>query len=281
MSSLPLARRVVLAVLDGVRPDALARLGDSHWSRLARQGLATMEATTVSPSVTAAAMSSLLTGASPAVHGLQSDRFHIPRPRGRVDPMPQVLRRHALPTSAFLTRVPFLFRGLSKRIAARIGVSSPSFSGRTADDVLVAARWALREQRSGLVFMHWPDADRAGHARGWMSDEYLAAVHSLDLALGRLAAAIGAPENQDTLLIALADHGGGGIDPRNHDSIHPLDRTIPILLAGSGLAAGSLRPGASLLDVPPTVLTALGVPVPTCYAGRSLVERDAATLNVA
>lgn len=270
MSNTCTARRVVLVVLDGVRPDALASLGASHWARLAATGRSTMRGNTVTPSVTAAAMASLLTGSAPAVHGLQSDRVHIPRAHGVLDPMPNVLKRRGLPTSVFLTHIPWLFRGLARRIAHRVGVRSPSFSGCGADEVLHAARAALRYQQHGLIVMHWPDADRAGHAHGWMSDPYLAAVRTLDDALGRLGALLGIPNDAHTLLIALADHGGGGIDPRDHDSADPKDRTIPILIAGAGVARGALADGAHLLDIPATVLDALGVPVPPCYGGRSL-----------
>lgn len=76
-------RRVVLVVLDALRPDAFDL---STLCQLARTGASTMAATTIQPSVTFCAMASLLTGVAPAVHGLDSDRLRIPRPRGRILP---------------------------------------------------------------------------------------------------------------------------------------------------------------------------------------------------
>lgn len=262
-------RRVVLVVLDGLRPDAIPRYGLKHLSALARSGASTMFARTVTPSVTACAMASLITGAAPERHGLQSDRFHIPRPRGTLDPLPRVLARHAMPFSAFLAHMPFPFSGIAHRIAAHAGVSHARFSGETCDDILAAAQSTLREQRRGLVLLHWPDGDRAGHASGWMSGPYEDAAHRMDGALGALVREVGL-DDPATLLIAMADHGGGGARPDHHDSEHPLDRTIPIILAGGSVRPGDIAPGASLLDVPPTICWALGIPQPRSFAGFPL-----------
>lgn len=265
-------RRVILVVLDGLRGDAIAMLALPTWSRLARSGASTLAGATVLPSVTAAAVASLLTGVAPTVHGLASDRFHVPHSRGPIEPLPALLTRAGLPTSAFLARLPFCWRGVARRIATRLGIGSRSFSGTCASDILHAARAALARQRTGLILLHWPDADRAGHRHGWMSPPYLAAAGDLDEALGRLVALTGVLDEPSTLLIALADHGGGGFNRYDHDSAHPLDRSIPVLLCGGGVARTELR-DVSLLDIPATILWALGLPIPAGYAGRPL--RDA------
>jgi arylsulfatase A-like enzyme len=270
MEPRPDVRRVVLVVLDGLRADAIPTLDLRCWNRLARGGASSLAGSTVSPSVTAAAMASLLTGAPPEVHGLRSDRFHLPRSRGPVHPLPRVLADAGLPTSGFIAELPVLFRGLGKRIARQLGVGAPYLAGNNAPEILFRARARLAEQQRGLLIFHWPDCDRAGHETGWMSDEYAQAAHRLDETLGLLSALAEVEHDPRTLLIALADHGGGGVDPRNHESAHPLDRTIPLLLVGGGAAGELMSP--SLLDVPATVLWALGVPLPTSYVGRPLVE---------
>jgi arylsulfatase A-like enzyme len=147
-----------------------------------------------------------------------------------------------------------------------------TFVGRTAPEILLAARATLQQQRCGLILFHWPDADRAGHEHGWMSAAYREAARRLDATLGLLASLTGIVDDPCTVLIALADHGGGGARPREHDSAHAFDTTIPIVIAGGQVSCGELAPCSSLLDVPATVLWALGVPVPATYAGRPLVE---------
>jgi predicted AlkP superfamily phosphohydrolase/phosphomutase len=106
-------RRVVLVVLDGLRPDAIDAFSLLHLLALEGAGASTRTATTVAPSVTAAAMGSLLTGVPPQMHGLTSDRFHIPRPTGTVHPLPATLLAAGFTTSAFLARPHLLYRRLA------------------------------------------------------------------------------------------------------------------------------------------------------------------------
>lgn len=266
----PPIRRVVLVVLDGLRPDAIPRFDLVHSAALARQGASTMLGRTVSPSVTACAMASLLTGAPPERHGLRCDRFHIPRATGSTHPLPRVLAEHGLPSSAFLARLPMMFIPIGHRIAAHVGMKA-RFAGRGAQDIVTVAQATLRTQRQGLILLHFPDADRIGHAHGWMSDSYAAAARDMDAALGRVIAEV-RTDDPSTLIIALADHGGGGARRDHHDSEHPLDRTIPVIMAGGAVRRGPLLAGTSLLDVPPTVLAALGVPQPESYPGVALTE---------
>lgn len=264
--------RVIVAVLDGLRPDAIPLYNLRHIDRLSREGASTFAATTVDPSVTAAAMTSLLTGVPPQTHGLTSERFHIPRPRGPLDPLPQLLGRYGLPSTACLATLPRAYRGLGQRIAARLGFTATRFAGDSAAEILTATRDVIDQQRRGLILFHWPDADRAGHTHGWMSNEYGVAARRLDAALGLLAAIAEAATDRSTVLIALADHGGGGLCRTHHDSAHRHDRTIPIVVVGGAVRPGPLAPSASLLDVPATVAWALGVTPPPSYAGRPLTE---------
>jgi predicted AlkP superfamily pyrophosphatase or phosphodiesterase len=264
--------RVVLVVLDGLRPDAVDAFDLRNLRRLARAGAFTPAARTVAPSVTAAATASLFTGVHPERHGIQCDRFGLPRGVGGLDLLTRTLAQAGHLTAAFAARVPWRWRWLARQLARAAGVQRVGLRGADAAGILADAAPTLRERRPGLVFLHWPDADRAGHAHGWMSPEYGAAARALDGALGELAGLAGVPADPGTLLIALADHGGGGLLRDDHDSDHPADRTIPILLAGGGAAPCRLRPDAHLVDVPATVLWALGVPVPASFAGRPLAE---------
>ena len=264
----PIARRVVIVVLDGLRPDAIERFELAHLDALIARGASSLDATTVAPSVTVAAMTSLVTGVSPATHGLASDRLFIPRPKPGIIALPEHLARSGVPSRAFMGSVPVIFRGVAGRIARRLGLSGLHLGGNCAAEILAGARPTLHSHHRGLVLLHWPDADRAGHDHGWMSPVYAQACRRLDESLGALVSMIDEPE---TLLIALADHGGGGRVANDHESSHPLDRTIPLMLAGSGVVHGPLGP-STLLDVPPTMLFALGLDIPDCLEGRVLDE---------
>jgi predicted AlkP superfamily pyrophosphatase or phosphodiesterase len=265
-------RRVVLVVLDGLRPDAVDRFDLTHVRGLSAASASTMSARTVTPSVTAAAMASIFSGVPPAYHGLESDRFHIPRSRGPMHLIPRLLADAGQPTSAFIHHVPFLYAALAKRIARHVGVTKAHFGGECAEAILAAAQPTLEQQRRGLIMLHWPDADRAGHEHGWMSAGYERGARALDASLGTLVAQLDLARDPATLLIAFSDHGGGGAVYNDHDSDHPLDQTIMCMLAGAAVEPRELTGPVSLLDIPATILWSLGVARPASYAGRALIE---------
>ncbi len=272
MAASPRLSRVIVVVLDGLRADAVPLFHMEHLTRLARRGAATFSAQTVAPSVTAAAMGSLLTGVRPADHGLVSDRFSVPRPRAALQPLPRLLAAQGIATHAFLAALPFGYGALATRLARTLGVTRATFRGKDSTGILAASRASLEREEPGFFLFHWPDADRAGHAHGWTSRAYAAAVRRTDESLGMLDLVSGASRDPGTLLVAMADHGGGGAVARDHDSAHPHDRTIPLVLAGGRVVSGELAPLSSLLDVPATVAWAMGADVPPQYAGRALVE---------
>ena len=267
----PGVRRVTVVVLDGLRPDAIERFSLFTVARLAHQGASTMRGRTVTPSVTAAAMATLLTGASPARHGLQSSRFVLPRSRGLVHPWPRLVAEHGFETTALLARIPALFMPVARGFAGLLGVGDTKFAGDTCREIVSEAIGVLDRQREGVVLVHLPDADRAGHDHGWMSPEYELAAGRMDNALARLLRVIDL-EDPAQLVIACADHGGGGALPTAHDSEHHLDTTIPVILAGGDVRRGDLGPDVAFADLPATIVWSLGQALPASYAGRPLVQ---------
>jgi arylsulfatase A-like enzyme len=88
----------------------------------------------------------------------------------------------------------------------------------------------------------------------------------------RMVEGLGVIQDPSTLLIAFADHGGGGAVARDHNSVHRMDTAIPIILAGGQVIPQVLGYGASLLDVPATIAWALGLHPPALWTGRPLAE---------
>ena len=233
--------RAILVVLDGLRADAAHLFPLPHLTALARRGAYTFAGRTVSPSITSAAMTSLFTGVSPHVHGIRSDLWGMPRPAGPLTLLAPLLRRSGLTVRGFMAALPPVYRGLGARMASRAGIDA-TFRGDNAHEILDTARLTLIGPEPGLTILHWPDADRAGHAQGWTSPAYVGAARVLDDALDRLVRMTGVLDDPGTILIAMADHGGGGAQARNHESAHPLDVTIPIVVAGGQVAWGELAP---------------------------------------
>src|SRR5690242_18649373 len=271
MSASTVIRRVIIVVLDGLRPDAIDAFDLSHIREMALNGASSMSARTVSPSCTWPAMTSLMNGVSPETHGVLRDSAHVPRPKTPLLPLPAVLSRAGYPSAVFMRSLPAIYRVTARRIAKGLGFAEAHFAGATAQEVILSASKTLRSQERGLVVMHWADADQAGEAHGWMTKEYGDACRRLDSGIGLLMKLTSFNTDPHTLVIALADHGGGGVTVNDHCEEHPLNWTIPLILGGGSVRQTRLEE-AHLLDVPATAAWALGVSRPAGYAGRVLIE---------
>jgi predicted AlkP superfamily pyrophosphatase or phosphodiesterase len=264
-------KKVVLVVIDGLRPDTITPDRMPALSGLLRRGWRALAATTVRPSVTVAALTSLATGVSPERHGLCNASLQsLGRVRG-LKPLPQELRRIGVETSVVTAQLTGSARWLAGALLRLGGVTrvvpAPPAPGILMD---VALRHLGRNPSPELVVIYLNDADLAGHAWGWMSPAYLQAAAVIDRSLGRLESLEADP---DTLVVLTADHGGGGVLPQDHDHPHPVNEAIPI-----GMLGGRVMPGlvsaepVRLLDIPPTVLHGFGGIAPPEYEGRVLHE---------
>jgi arylsulfatase A-like enzyme len=71
-------------------------------------------------------------------------------------------------------------------------------------------------------------------------------------------------------IIVSADHGGHG---RGHGTDDPVDVTIPWIVWGRAVKPGALdRVTVRTMDTASTVLWLLGLPEPTDWAGKPIVE---------
>lgn len=263
-------QNIVLVILDGLRPDAirptvmpaLAALAADHWSAA--------HAVTVRPSVTVAALTSLATGVSPATHGLIEPGFRTLGMFAARTLLPTHLRRNGHRVAIVTTDLPPATMVLARTLVGIAGAVDLVGGGTRPVEVAASAVRVASRPGPGLTVVYLNDCDRAGHAEGWMSPWYLSEAARLDDAVAALAPLAA---REDTLLLLTADHGGGGVRPHDHDEDHPLNLRIPIVMAGRGVrpATRSHTP-AHLLDLPATILSALGLAVPADYEGRVLTE---------
>ena len=129
-----------------------------------------------------------------------------------------------------------------------------------------------KERFAGFV----PPGDLVGAGGDWREEypDYLGCCASLDENLGRLRGELdrlGLSGN--TLLIYTSDHGCH-FKTRNSEykrSCHEASIRIPLLACGPGLRGGvEVDELVSLIDLPPTLLTAAGVAPPASMRGRAL-----------
>jgi arylsulfatase A-like enzyme len=134
-----------------------------------------------------------------------------------------------------------------------------------------------------------PDGYRERYTARWMPPDlaalggsahqhmggYLGMVKRLDEALGRLLDALKSLNlSENTIVLFTSDHGSH-FKTRNAEykrACHEACIRVPTALQGPGLdGGGRLRQLVSLVDLPPTLLDAAGLPVPAAMQGRSIL----------
>ncbi len=104
---------------------------------------------------------------------------------------------------------------------------------------------------------------------------YLGMIKRLDEALGRLVdALISLDLLEDTIILFTSDHGNH-FKTRNAEykrSCHDASVRVPTMLHGGPFTGGGrISQLVSLIDLPPTLLDAAGIPVPDAMSGNSIL----------
>jgi hypothetical protein len=238
--SLPRARSVVLIVMDGLGAIPL-RAHAGHARRLTGAMSKKDVLSSVFPSTTAAALTSLLTGVDPGRHGLVGYEVRDPQTgvivnqlagweKAEVDPLAWQRTPTVFETATEGGRPAFAV-GLAEY--ARSGFSAATLRGaqfRSAPSAAerVALALSLAEEHEGaLVYCYLPEADKAGHKHGMASGAWVAALEELDAAIPAAA-----PDGVGVLVTA--DHGMVDVPRSRHlviDERSPLQEGV-VAIAG-------------------------------------------------
>ena len=261
-------RRVILVLADGLRPDAITPTDMPSLDALARRYTTALRASTVRPSRTVAALASLATGVAPETHGLIEPGLGFLRRLSSLRPLARELTRGGVTSHVVASELLPAERTVLWALTKAAGLGKYRSAGLRARDVARTAQTIALGQSDCLVFVYLNDCDEAGHRYGWMSPQYRAAAMDVDAAIGVLAGL-----GEHSLLIVMADHGGGGVTTHDHAEPHPINDHIPLILAGPDVTRRhQLTRQVSLLDIPPTLLWWFGVDIPVCYEGRVLTQ---------
>jgi Type I phosphodiesterase / nucleotide pyrophosphatase len=229
------AAAVVLLLLDGLGWQAV----ESHPSELAvLRGLEGGPVTTVAPSTTASALTSLATGLAPSQHGIVGFRMRVDgsilnvlrwQPSGaRGSPDPFRVQRH----DAFLGRpVPVVTRSEFRHSAfTDAQLRGTRFVGWSTVSSLIVHCRRLVTAGERLVYAYYPGVDTIAHEHGLRSDFYRAELRAADALVSRLLDAL--PES--AALLVTSDHGQLHIEPESWIKLPALEPLI-------GLQAGDAR----------------------------------------
>jgi len=135
------------------------------------------------------------------------------------------------------------------------------------DLIVQAAKQVIADPTYTFAFVNFPNVDVVGHIENERA--VMEAVAAVDDALGSLIQAAG---EAGISVIITADHGtveswrypDGKIDTGHTTS------PVPFILIHPGDKV-TLRDGGSLIDVAPTALELLGIPIPSAMTGTSLI----------
>ncbi|MFQ6117360.1 MAG: alkaline phosphatase family protein [Candidatus Bipolaricaulia bacterium] len=227
-------RRVVLLVIDALGWEQLRPLledGSSVFSRLANEGRL-CQITSVFPSTTTAALSTLATGLAPAEHGMLGFRLYL-KEFGLVAHMirlsPEGIRRFdMLLELGLVPRRFFPAKSIYELLAPdvrsytllklafrRSGLSHLLYRGSQviphvgSSDMCVQMRKLLEQNPDGPLFIgaYWDGIDAIGHLYGPTAEELAAELRQLSLSLEEFLNRLSPQAAKDTLLLVTADHG--------------------------------------------------------------------------
>jgi hypothetical protein len=238
-------RHVVLILIDGLGARQLADLGPH--SHLYRHQLATL--TSVFPATTAAAITSLMTGQSPASHGLVGWHLYSSSdsntPPEIVAPLPLTVRHPANSTSTpaqlagRLLVCPPLLPQLGRQVqilqphyiadspySLHHAGSAHRYSYRSMDEAFKLLATSLQtETRPCFHYLYLPQLDSLMHRHGTQSNAVRELFAQIDQGFSSLAAIA---DPADCVLLATADHGF--VDTPRQRQIS-LDEEFPALYA--------------------------------------------------
>jgi Sulfatase len=262
----PLARRVIVVVIDGCRLDRFREAEKPYLERMMATGTVFQSVETVYPARTVVCFSSMLTGAPPEEHGISSNL--VIKLGLRVESVFDALRKSG--KKGRLVGIAHLIDAFGDDVAS---VTSVAHNDKIDQNLIAAAKRELTEQDPDLLVLQLLAVDQNGHTRGTYYPEYVERIEITDHLIDEF---MGWCEERgyldNTAVILMADHGQGrGIGAHGH--LSEGERFVPFAMWGSGIAGGrTVEDPHSILDLAPTICYLLGVEPPSGSVGQVLKE---------
>jgi hypothetical protein len=261
-----LARRVYVIVVDGCNRGRLWQADTPVIDRLARGGTEYLGVEPAYPARTVVCFSSMLTGATPAEHGMRSN--FVARLGVRVESIFDMLERHG--RRGRLVGIAHLLDPFGEEVVRSVTSVQPT--ARIDHSLSAAARRVVEEEDPDLLVLQLLAADQLGHVRGVRNPEYLDQLAETDRRVGDFLAFLAERGKLDgATVILMADHGQGrGIGGHGH--LDWGERPVPFVVWGQGAVPGAVsREPRSVLELGATIAELLGVERPAAARGRPLV----------
>ncbi len=287
---------LLLVSIDTLRADHLGCYGYAAartptLDALAASGLRFAQATTVMP-LTLPAHSSLLTGTFPAHHGVRDNGgFYL---GDQETTLAEVLREKGYRTGGFVGAFVLdsrwgIAQGFERYfddfdLSRYEGVGMDAVQRRGDEVVAKALEWlAAERERPFFAWVHLydphtpydPPEPYRSQFPATLEGAYDGEIAWSDALVGRLLAALREDGRlESTVLVVVGDHGESlGEHREQTHGFFVYDATvhIPMIMAGPRVPARAVAEQVRIVDVMPTALDLLGVPVPKAVQGKSLL----------
>lgn len=262
-----LAKRVVVIGLDGAG-NMIKEARTPNIDKALGGGFISYDAKTVIPTISGECWGSMFHGVGPEWHGLTNEKAE--KGKYRADsPYPSFLRlvKEADPSAviaSFSAWKPINDGIIEEGVATYV-------ANVHADKhhVREVAEFLNQYPDFRLMFIQFDGIDGAGHSFGYGSTLFLEVIEETDGWVGSIFDLLREKGLwEESLIIILADHGGGGEDPRNHGSDHPKDVTILWGCAGPSVSPDTEVEPVRIEDTAAVVAYALGIHAPAAWSGK-------------
>lgn len=253
-------KHVILISMDGAAPYVIAKSDMPTFKSMAQQGAVSWTAQTINPSITLPSHTSMTTGVGPEIHGVLWNDWYPEKGIVQVPTIFSIAKAQGISTALVASKPKFRHLEIPKSL------DHMEIVPKSAAGLAQSAIQAFKNQRPGLMMIHFRDADYAGHSYGWGSNQQKKALKDVDQALAQLLKMLTDLNLiQDTAIIISADHGGHA---KTHGTNMKEDMTIPWLAYGYKVNKQVLNQEIRTVDTAATILWLMGISVPTELQGK-------------
>lgn len=266
---------VIVIGVDGLSPDGIRHADTPNMDRIMRNGAYSLHARAVFPSSSSPNWASMIMGAGPEQHGVNSNDWRVDKfilapsatgPHGFFPTMFQLLKQQRPELNSVVCHD----WGGFANLFAHADVNRV-YHGKGADDTIDEAIRLWNESSPNLLFIHLDHVDHAGHESGHGTPEYYESVVEADQLIGRvLRAAESSPLRDSVYVIVTADHGGIN---KGHGGWSMAEMEIPWMIQGPGVQPGhEIATPINTYDTAATVIRLLGISPHPAWIARPVTE---------
>ena len=267
-------KHVVLIGLDGLAAYALPKAEMPQLKNIMSNGSWSLKVRTVLPSSSGVNWASMIMGAGPTLHGYTEWNSAVPEipsaylNAGNMFPSIFSILKEQKPQAK--TAVIYSWEGINPLVQK--STADIRINGNGNDNFCVdTAITVIKTQKPVFTFIHLNEPDGVGHNIGHHTKEYFDQLKTVDIWIGKIAAAVkDAGIEKETVIIISSDHGGinKGHGGKTLDEVN-----IPWIAYGKGIKKNQeLKNTMVIFDTAPTIAWLLGLKTPESWRGVAIKQ---------